>query len=224
METAEKLGPSQAVLRWVRLPQQARTRATLTRLLDAAEALLDEKSFDEISIAEIARRAGSSVGGFYRRFRDKEGLLHALHERFCDDARATTDEVLDPTTWAGAPLTEVLARITAFLVEIHRQREGLFRAFLLRGVTNESVRERTARLFQYMGESMSVLLRERIDEVRHPDPETAAAFALQVVIGTLDQAIHIQPTTSIFSDERLTEELTRVFTSYLGVVDSSAAA
>ena len=83
--TALRTPSPQASLRWVRPPQQERTRASLTRLLDAAETLLGEKSFDEVSIAEVTREARTSIGGFYRRFADKDGLLHALHERFCDE-------------------------------------------------------------------------------------------------------------------------------------------
>jgi len=47
------------MLQWVRTPQQARTREGLTRLLDAAEALVASKGFDDAGIAEIARAAGS---------------------------------------------------------------------------------------------------------------------------------------------------------------------
>ena len=66
-------------LRWIRPPQQARSQETLERLLDAAETLVAEKGFDDTPVAEVARRAGSSVGAFYTRFPDKDALLHALY-------------------------------------------------------------------------------------------------------------------------------------------------
>src|SRR6185312_6977430 len=43
-------------------PQQARSRVTLTRLLDATEALLDEGGLDAATVPAIAARAGVSVG------------------------------------------------------------------------------------------------------------------------------------------------------------------
>ena len=55
----------------VQAPRQARSQRTFDNLLDAAEDLLNEKSFLEISINEIVSRAGSSVGSFYARFDDK---------------------------------------------------------------------------------------------------------------------------------------------------------
>ena len=76
-------------LRWVRPPRQARSQETLDRILDAAEALVAEKGFGDATVADIARRAESSVGAFYARFKDKEGLLYALYERYFEQANAT---------------------------------------------------------------------------------------------------------------------------------------
>ena len=66
------------VLRWVRPPQQARSQETLHRILDAAEVLVAEKSFEDASVSEIVRRANSSVGAFYARFEDKDAVLRVL--------------------------------------------------------------------------------------------------------------------------------------------------
>jgi len=208
----------QAFLKWVRAPHQARTRKSLNRLLDAAEALLAEKGFDETGIAEITRRAGASVGGFYRRFRDKDGLLHALHERFCEEARATADDAFDPGRWEGAAAAEILTEFIAFLVQIYRERQGLFRAFLLRGVSDEQVQKRTEALFQYLSDGLDTLLATRRDQITHPDPTMAAGFGLRVVLGTLNESLQIHSMPEL-SDERLVSELARVFTSYLGVRD-----
>jgi AcrR family transcriptional regulator len=213
-EAALKHSPT--VLRWVRPPQQARTREGLSRMLDAAEALVAQKGFDEVGIVEIARRAGSSVGGFYRRFRDKDGLLHALHERFCEEARATADAALEPGRWAGATTAGIIGEFTTFLVQIYREREGFFRAFLLRGSSDPTVRERTDRLFQDLSERLATLLRGRRAEIAHPDPQLAAAFGLHVVLATLNHSVQSQPSGLRLSDNRIISELTRVFTAYLG--------
>src|SRR5262245_21079979 len=102
-------------LRWIRPPQQARSQETLERLLDAAEHLVGEKGFEDTGVAEVARRAGSSVGAFYARFRDKDALLHALYERYQQQAMATTDAALEPTRWADARIAEILEAVVRFL-------------------------------------------------------------------------------------------------------------
>lgn len=205
------------VLEWVTEPRQARTRQTLTRLLDAAEALVAEKGFSDASIAEIARRAESSVGGFYRRFRDKQGLLQAIHARFCDEARATADVALAPSRWVGAPTAEVLSEFAAFLVRIYREKEGSFRAFLISGIQDETVRRRTQELLDYLNERLRILLAERRADVGHPDPDLAAPVALNILIGALNHAVQLQPAELGLGDERLSSELSRAFLAYLGV-------
>ena len=58
----------------------ARNRA---RLLAAADALVAEQGL-EISLNELARRAGVGVGTVYRHFVDKEAVLNALFEHRLD--------------------------------------------------------------------------------------------------------------------------------------------
>jgi len=209
------------MLQWVRTPQQARTREGLSRLLDAAETLVAARGFDEAGIAEIARAAGSSVGAFYRRFADKDGLLHALHERFCDEARATAEEALDPAHWIGAPTEEVAREFTAFIVQVFREREGFFRAILQRGASDAVVRQRTDQLFEHLADRLAALLRGRGSDIAHGDPDLAATVGLRVVIGALTHTIQAQPHTLPLADERLPAELARVFIAYLGVSSPS---
>ena len=78
----------------VQAPRQARSQRTFDNLLDAAEDLLNEKSFLELSINEIVSRAGSSVGSFYARFDDKDALLRCLSERLADFTEREAREFL----------------------------------------------------------------------------------------------------------------------------------
>ena len=57
---------------------QDRSRKTAERFLDAAFKLLESKTFDELSVADLAREAGRSVGAFYQRFGSKEDFLAVL--------------------------------------------------------------------------------------------------------------------------------------------------
>lgn len=205
-----------AFLEWVSPPQQARTRESLERLLDTAERLVAERGFDGVGIIEIAQHASSSVGSFYRRFRDKDGLLHALHERFCAAARATADAALAPERWAGTSTEDVLDEFSAFLVRIYREREGLLRAFLLRGAADATVHERNNQLFEYIADRLRDLLADRRADFTHPNPHLAANFGLHVVLGTLNHLVQSQPDTLRLSDARIAGELGRVFRTYLG--------
>ena len=51
--------------RRVRVPQQARSRRTRERVLEAAVACFEDRGYDETTTAMIATRAGIGVGTLY---------------------------------------------------------------------------------------------------------------------------------------------------------------
>ena len=206
-------------LQWVRPPQQQRSQETLTRILDAAQELVSEKGFDDTPISEIVRRAGSSVGAFYTRFADKDALLHALYDRYLEQAIATADDALDPARWESSRIPELLSAVVGFLVTIYREQRGMIRVFVARNQRDQSFQARRERLSHYVSERLSALLLARRDEITHPDPERAAAFGLTLVFSALDGVMLFGEMRSglTLSDEALAEELTRVYIAYLGV-------
>ena len=210
-------------LRWVRTPQQARSHETLGRILDTAETLVAEKGFEDTTVAEVALRARSSVGAFYSRFRDKEGLLHALYERYLEQAMATADDALDPQRWEGAGVAEILASVIDFLVEIYRERGGLIRAFVVRNHTDAEFAARQERLSHYVATRLSELLLARREEIHQHDPERAVAFGLMMAFATIENVVLFGEARSFLalSDADLSAELTRSLLAYLGVENPS---
>jgi AcrR family transcriptional regulator len=207
-------------LRWIRPPRQARSQETLARILDAAEALVSDKGFEDATVADIVARAGSSVGAFYSRFRDKDGLLFQLYERFYEQAVATADDALDVERWAGAPLGEVLPSVVSFLVETFRERRGLMRVFIHRSHTDPEFHERQERLGDYVSSRLSVLVLARRDEVRHPDPERAAAFGLAMAFAAIQSHVvfdEVRSPVLRMSDAEFARELSSAYLAYLGV-------
>jgi AcrR family transcriptional regulator len=59
-------------------PRQRRRQKTKQAILDTAQALIDEKGPDGISIREIARRIDYSPAGLYEYFDSKDDLLAAI--------------------------------------------------------------------------------------------------------------------------------------------------
>ncbi len=212
--------PAAAGLRWVRPPQQARSQETLHRILDAAEDLVSEKGFEDTPVAEVVRRAGSSVGAFYTRFRDKDGLLHALYDRYYAEAIATADAALDPERWEGATIPEVLSSVIRFLVEIYRERTGLLRVFTLRNYSDPEFQARQERLSHHVNDRLTALLMARRHEITHPDPERAAAFGLTLVFSTLESVVlfgEFRSGALNLDDDELATEFARVYFAYLGL-------
>ena len=206
--------------RWIQPPRQRRSQQTLERLLDAAEALIEEKGFEDTTLADVARRAGSSVSAFYRRFRDKDALLHALHERHQEQCRATVEHNLAPEQWEEASITEILVDFSVFAVEVARWKQGFRRAVFRRSLSDPVFAERELQLQRLIGKGMTQLLMARRSEIRHPDPTIAVDFVWRQIIAVLTRRFDAAPLDLEIvplSDERLVREATRAALAYLGI-------
>ena len=60
-------------------PMRADAQRNYARLLDAASAAFLEHGADDVSLEEIARRAGVGIGTLYRHFPTRQALLEAVY-------------------------------------------------------------------------------------------------------------------------------------------------
>lgn len=108
-------------------PQQARSRATLERLLSATIQALDAGGLDAALVPAIAQRAGVAPASIYRRFRDKDALLRAAFLHVLERSQQGNRErlprlLLRPTLEASA------RRLVALVLAQYRQHPHLLRA------------------------------------------------------------------------------------------------
>ena len=89
-----------------REPTQARSRQTVTRILDAAAAIVDEQGVDAATTRTIADRAGVAYPSLYRFFADRDEILDRLLERHLTDidARAEAAE----RTWDSGSIWDLV--------------------------------------------------------------------------------------------------------------------
>jgi AcrR family transcriptional regulator len=104
---SESARPSRA-RRTPKVSGDDRERAILTTF----EGLLEERSWHEISIDEIARGAGISRSTFYFYFASKEAVLLSLFERMLTEAAARRSDIED--RFAQDPAARVRESLSAF--------------------------------------------------------------------------------------------------------------
>ena len=63
-------------------PLQERSARTLERIVEATEDLLRTKSFEQVTVRDIVRKAKCPIASFYARFKSKDDLLPHLYERY----------------------------------------------------------------------------------------------------------------------------------------------
>lgn len=89
-------------------PVQARSRARVDTILDAADAVFLELGFAEATTNHVAARAQTSIGSLYRFFPDKDALLVALAERYGARMQALASQ-LTPMDPEGATLRGLIS-------------------------------------------------------------------------------------------------------------------
>ena len=207
-----------ALTDWINPPQQERSRAVLDRILDATEQLLDERTFEEIGVADIVQRAECSTGSFYARVRKKEGLLWLLQERLFDDMRERVPELLAPARWDSASLADMVAGITAEGVRMHRERRGLIRASIVMASTDPTFRDQTRRFQGIVMDQVLALWLTRRESITHGHPERAARYAFLTAVGLLREAVifaPLWPAQDGCDDGEIAAEIARIVTAAL---------
>lgn len=91
-------------------------------LVDAAVALLAEKGADQVSVAEVARRAGVSGGAPYRHFSDRRALMIAVSIRSAERLTAGLRSVVAAETDDRA---RVVAAGSLYVTVLMRDRAGI---------------------------------------------------------------------------------------------------
>ncbi len=157
-------------------PKQARSAATLARIVEAARTLLDERPFADLTVVQIMERAGMSVGSFYVRFENKAALLPYLYAHYDEGLEERASAALAPEAWDGLSLSRRIARLVTLTVDAYRANRGLWRAILVHACSDPSIvtaRHRKKRRQMVVG--IGDLLLDCEDEIRHPDPARAVA-------------------------------------------------
>ena len=111
-----------------RSPVQARSRQTVTRILDAAAAIVDEHGVDAATTRAIADRAGVSYPSLYRFFADREAILDELLEQHSAALEARSVEA-EPT-WDIRSVEDLLNRELDLHVHYYRRHPGSARLWM----------------------------------------------------------------------------------------------
>jgi AcrR family transcriptional regulator len=206
-------------LRWVKPPRQDRSRSTHDRFVEAAQRLLGRgRSWAEITVADLARAAESSVGAFYSRFRDKNALLHVLQIELNREGSATAAETLALGDRVALPLAQLVRAFVALAITAYRQQQGLRRALLVQMCSDAEFRARATELSKETCAGLEQLLQTRFPRTPPGRIATVVDIAHRIVYGLLDQRLlfaDASPTGRELEDEPLIEELAAAISAYI---------
>jgi AcrR family transcriptional regulator len=207
--------------RWRRsAPIQQRSRETMDRFAEAAEELLRERPFEEISVQEIAAHAERPIGSFYARFASKDALLPFLYERYHEGLEEVFTTRLGRHDWEALDFLCTVEAIVDFLLGIYDERRWLIRALALfaRMQPDALPRDFVAQRRRIFDLPAGILARHA-ERIAHADPQAAARFGVLVVSSVIREKLlfglapHARVTP--LTRRELRSELIHVLHSYL---------
>jgi len=186
--------------------KQKRGRKTYDALIATGFKLLASREFESITIAELARAAGYSVGAFYARFKSKDEYFDALLAHHISERRRIRERMFaeaDGTDWVRDVIEEA--------VNYYWRRRRFWRAALMRSIHDsefwQPVREQghdfaTLCVKQIEREAGRALTREEEMNVR---------FAVQIALGTINNTIINRPGPIFMGQAEFVDNLARAF-------------
>lgn len=165
----------------VNAPKQARSEKRLQDIIQALESLLDGRAFEEITIPDIAARAGCVPASIYARFKDKTSILVALHESIHNRQIAQIDETMRLERHEQLSLDESILTIFRNLARYYTRHRNLLRPAYLLG--DSEIYERAAALIRHASERIATIVRQKAksgpsDLDKRIDLGTRAVYAL----------------------------------------------
>lgn len=210
----ETPSPDAAAEDWARPAYQTRSRAQRDRLLKAGERVFAENGFWQAHVADIARRAGCSVGSFYRRFKDKEAFFFGLQAHMASRAEANIGRFFEDAAGRDESFAELLLRLVRSTARTMRGIEGYYRALFELSLRGQEVWPPMRRLEVFEAEALVRLLEARGVP---PDPEAIhrAHLAIRLMHGHILSLILHGSGPFEVEDPRLHEELGLMLVRYL---------
>ena len=173
--------------------RQRRSQETTVALLEAAAAMLRERSLDELSIEDLCNRVGVTIGAFYGRFESKDTFFNALMSLAATKALAAVRAAVADEDNLGTGLEEACRRVVEVAVDVVRRNVGVVRA----ASQYESVYPERWGTIRATGSAMvdlaTPLLLARMGRGRIESKTRSIGFAFQMTFGTLVNAVLHKP-------------------------------
>lgn len=207
------------------VPQQDRSRESLRKLMKAAAEVLGQHGVDGATIPRIADHAGLTPGAVYRRFRDKDALLQTVILGILQRQNEHVRVVLAPAMARQLSLPLLAEQVVNSMLISYRASAGLLRGIrqFVQSRAGTAFYQKVVDLefhgFRYLVELFLV----HRQEIKHPNPKRAVAFALMMLSSSLIELILVDHDLCNWQqvipkdDQFLKRELLRAFLNYLGV-------
>jgi len=170
------------------IAKQRRSQITYNALIETGFRLMETRDFDSISIAEIAKEAGYSVGAFYARFENKEEFFRAMVQRHNGERRKGMDRF-----FKGTKADALVAKYVQMTVKRIWRTRFFWRAALRRSLDDQNFWEPFRQLSHRVADKFIAAKSAEIGRKLTRTEEMNIRFALQIMLGTINNSVTNRP-------------------------------
>ncbi|MFB4264372.1 TetR/AcrR family transcriptional regulator [Nonomuraea sp. GTA35] len=189
--------------------RQARGLKRMAEILDAAELVIAEVGYPELTTNQVAARAGVSPGSLYQFFRNKEEILDGLVARYTVDRQEF---------WAGrlaavtpeVPLEALVGQLVDESVRF-KSASPAYWSLLYGSATGDQLAAASQRLHEDIAGHIAAMLRRRSPELSEERALLTGTMALAMVKAVMPMITSSAPERSA----ELVDELKLMLVRYL---------
>jgi len=194
---------------------QQRSRHRRNQLIDTGIKLLCKKSISQISIADLCKDCGFSVGTFYSRFDDKLSFFRAVQEASVTEMLRRLEYVITDVSKAPTVPEDVFRKVVNATMDIVTSEiRGVLRESLVNSPKDSLGWEPIRVCGKKMTEVLLDTLKADFCDQSPEESKNSIFFGMQMLFGTLVQAILNDPGPIKLDDPQMRENLTRMLTVY----------
>lgn len=200
-----------------REPQQGRSRASLIRMLAAAETLMLERSSEDFTLQEVSANGNVSIGSIYLRFDGKDNLVRAVISDHLERMEAAEDHMLAALRSAKT-LAAFIADYVNGYAELLRHHAPLLRLTMQRASFDPLVSAPGKNAALRFASLSTAAMMAYAGEIEGDEKELKANSAYHIIFATLARQLSLGSTGESVQDYDwllLKRELSRMCLAYL---------
>ncbi len=186
---------------------QKRSKKTYDALIKTGFRLLKKREWDSITVAELSRLAGYSVGAFYARFRSKEELLDALAAHHRNERKASLDHFFSSHNDDDNFIDDLIKDI----VHYQWNNRNFWRTAQVRGMRDPEFWAPMRQGGHDVATKTIKMLSKQADRPLTDEEEINVRFAFQITFGLLNNTIINRPGPLFMNQKLFIEKLIRAF-------------
>jgi AcrR family transcriptional regulator len=210
--------PALAVDNVSRKPLQGRSKASLERMLKAAQELMEARGNEDFTLQEVSRTGNVSIGSIYLRFESKENLVRAVIAHHLERIMADEAQMFGKLTAMSNNLGEFVVNFVNGYAEFLRHHAPMMRLSMARAQHDVLVsgpgKEAATRAARLTLAGMTAYP----DEFGGEDREQRASAAFDAIFSTLARHLALGSSAETANDLEwsvLKNELARMCLAYL---------